>query len=197
MIKNQINRSLSEGTHIAHIVTVAKTDSFRNFVTDGPEKDREWVNPTLQIGIVFGSKEGTFVYRFSLKGFEKYDETAPDDRDLLDYGCKKSEGRGYLLAADKDGNFHRVESENNTSKAERIFADMLRSLGLKNELDAAETSEQEVDAAIEFLKGRIADRTEIQLVLKNKNGKVEYAYTKKVAEALVPAVEESDDMPMA
>lgn len=143
-LKNKkVTASLIEtaGNYIMNVVRFEFINSFeKNF--DHEEKDglrekieagKHWADPTPQVAITFGDKDGNGVITDRLNGcgyLNQNDSEVTDAmlaaKDVLvigDYVCKQN----------KDGQFERIESPEKTEKAMNMIYSFINKLGITNE----------------------------------------------------------------
>lgn len=128
------------GSYVAAVVNFEFINSFeKNFkhelkedLKELIEKGEMWCDPTPQIAVTFGDKDGRGVitHRFNAKGYLNYDDPEVDEKmlqrkDIMVIG-------NYVCKETKNG-YERIESEQKTESALRMLFSFINKLGITNE----------------------------------------------------------------
>lgn len=131
----------AEGDYTMQITRYHFTNSFfKNYedeMKDGIKEDIEagkmWSDPTPQILITFGDKDGNGVISDRLNGCGYLKSTDPEvtekmlnEKDILTI-------KGYVCKQNKEGHFERIESPEKTEKAMNMIHSFINKLGITDE----------------------------------------------------------------
>lgn len=131
----------AEGDYVMQITRFEFMNSFeKNFDHDTKDGIREaieagkmWSDPTPQIAITLGDREGNGVitHRFNGCGYLR-----SNDPEVTEKMLEKEDIlviKGYVCKQNKDGHFERIESPEKTEKAMNMLHSFINKLGITNE----------------------------------------------------------------
>ena len=103
-------RFLSVGKHLVMLLSFVITDSFKkNAAGDAKESLPEWVDPTDQLMVTFGSKDGLITDRVNFGGYKKWDDL---DAAIKAKGKITSNGKSYPIKESATGGYVLFQENN-------------------------------------------------------------------------------------